>query len=180
MGIGVHKVAMAAPSDVSELERLIAAGAVDPATIVAFIGKTEGNGGANDFTRGFATLSYQLMLARHLGCAPEEIVFGQNMTTLNFALSRTVGRELRVGDEILATKLDHDANVAPWLELAQDLELTVRLIELRDDTTLDLDDLTKLPQEVRFMPKPWRALDVLIEAERAIIGAPERQTDRPA
>ncbi len=73
MGIGVHKVAMAAPSDVSELERLIKAGVVDPATIVALIGKTEGNGGANDFTRGFATLSYQLMLAHHLGCTPEEV-----------------------------------------------------------------------------------------------------------
>ena len=73
MGIGVHKVAMAAPNDVSELERLIKAGAVDPAAIVALIGKTEGNGGANDFTRGFATLSYQLMLARHLGCTPEEV-----------------------------------------------------------------------------------------------------------
>ena len=73
MEIGVHKVAMTSPSDVSELERLIAAGTVDPAAIVALIGKTEGNGGANDFTRGFATLSYQLMLARHLGCTPEEV-----------------------------------------------------------------------------------------------------------
>ncbi len=73
MEIGVHKVAMAAPSDVSELERLIAGGAVDPAAIVALIGKTEGNGGANDFTRGFATLCYQLMLARHIGCTPEEV-----------------------------------------------------------------------------------------------------------
>ena len=73
MQIGVHKVAMAAPSDVSELERLIGDGTVDPASIVAFIGKTEGNGGANDFTRGFATLSYQIMLARYLGCKPEEV-----------------------------------------------------------------------------------------------------------
>ena len=73
MEIGVHKVAMASPSDVSELERLIGDGTVDPAAVVALIGKTEGNGGANDFTRGFATLSYQLMLARHLGCTPEEV-----------------------------------------------------------------------------------------------------------
>ena len=73
MKIGVHKVAMAAPNDVSELDRLIAAGTVDPAAIVALIGKTEGNGGANDFTRGYATLSHQLMLARHLGCTPEEV-----------------------------------------------------------------------------------------------------------
>lgn len=73
MEIGVHKVAMNAPSDVSELDRLIEAGAVDPRAIVALIGKTEGNGGANDFTRGFATLSYQLLLARHLGCSPQEV-----------------------------------------------------------------------------------------------------------
>lgn len=73
MEIGVHRVAMAAPNDVAELERLIAAGTVDPASIVALIGKTEGNGGANDFTRGYATLSYQLLLARHLGCTPEEV-----------------------------------------------------------------------------------------------------------
>ena len=93
--------------------------------------------------------------AGFLGCAPEEIVFGQNMTTLNFALSRTVGRELRAGDEILATKLDHDANVAPWLELAHDLELTVRLVELRDDTTLDLDDLrSKLSERTRVVAFP--------------------------
>ncbi len=73
MEIGVHKVAMNAPSDVAGLEALIEAGTVDPASIVALIGKTEGNGGANDFTRGFATLSYQLMLARHLGTTPEEV-----------------------------------------------------------------------------------------------------------
>ena len=66
MKIGVYKVAMAAPNDVSELERLIDSGEVDPAAIVAVIGKTEGNGGANDFTRGFATLSFQLLLANRL------------------------------------------------------------------------------------------------------------------
>jgi selenocysteine lyase/cysteine desulfurase len=50
-----------------------------------------------------------------LGCRPEEVVFGANMTTLNFALTRTVGRELSAGDEIVVTRLDHDANVSPWL-----------------------------------------------------------------
>src|SRR5215510_5910035 len=73
MKIGVYKVAMAAPNDVSELARLIDSNQVDPASIVALIGKTEGNGGANDFTRGFATLSYQLMLGKRLGASPEEI-----------------------------------------------------------------------------------------------------------
>ncbi len=73
MKIGVCKLAMAAPNDVSELERLIDSREIDPAEIVAVIGKTEGNGGANDFTRGFATLSYQLLLANRLGTSPAEI-----------------------------------------------------------------------------------------------------------
>ncbi len=105
--------------------------------------------------------------AGFLGCSPEEVVFGQNMTTLNFALSRTVGRELRAGDEILATRLDHDANVAPWLELAHDLDLTVRLVELRDDTTLDLDDLrSKLSERTRVVAFPLasNAVGTIVDA----------------
>jgi cyanuric acid amidohydrolase len=73
MRVGVHKVLMNSPSDVSGLERLIDAKTVDPKEIVASIGKTEGNGGANDFTRGFATLAYSLALARRLGISPEEV-----------------------------------------------------------------------------------------------------------
>ncbi len=73
MRIGVHKLPMNNPSDVSALERLIDAGEVDPREIVALIGKTEGNGGANDFTRGFATLSYSLALSRRLGETPDEV-----------------------------------------------------------------------------------------------------------
>src|SRR5271165_5030840 len=73
MKIGVCKLAMAAPNDVSQLEKLIDSREIDPAEIVAVIGKTEGNGGANDFTRGFATLSYQLLLANRLGASPAEI-----------------------------------------------------------------------------------------------------------
>jgi cyanuric acid amidohydrolase len=73
MKIGVYKVAMASPSDVSELARLIDAKEINPAEIVALIGKTEGNGGANDFTRGFATLSYQLLLASRLGISTGEV-----------------------------------------------------------------------------------------------------------
>jgi len=73
MKIGVHKVAMASPSDVSGLSRLIDSKEINPAEIVALIGKTEGNGGANDFTRGFATLSYQLLLANRLGVSTKEV-----------------------------------------------------------------------------------------------------------
>jgi cyanuric acid amidohydrolase len=71
--VGVHKVPMNSPSDVSALERLIDAGEVNPSEIVALIGKTEGNGGANDFTRGFATLSFSIALAKRLGKTPDEV-----------------------------------------------------------------------------------------------------------
>lgn len=73
MRIGVHTLAMANPGDISALAQLIDSGAVDPQEIVALIGKTEGNGGANDFTRGFATLSYSLFLAAKLGISPEAV-----------------------------------------------------------------------------------------------------------
>src|SRR3989442_7471625 len=73
MKIGVNRVAMASPSDVSGLAALIDAGEVDPGEVIALIGKTEGNGGANDFTRGYATLSYQLLLGKHLGMSPEKV-----------------------------------------------------------------------------------------------------------
>ncbi len=80
---------------------------------------------------------------RFLGCDPAEVAFGQNMTTLNFALTRTVARTFAEGDEILVTALDHDANVSPWLEVAYDLGLVVRVVDIDDDTTLDLDDLER-------------------------------------
>jgi cysteine desulfurase family protein (TIGR01976 family) len=94
--------------------------------------------------------------ARFLGCGAEEVVFGANMTTLNFALTRTVGRELSAGDEIVVTRLDHDGNVAPWLELARDLGLVVRFAEIRDDTSLDVDDLAaQLSERTRVVAFPW-------------------------
>ena len=73
MRIGVHKMPMNSPNDVSSLERMIDAGTIDPREIVALIGKTEGNGGANDFTRGFATLAISLALARRLGISADEV-----------------------------------------------------------------------------------------------------------
>ncbi len=82
--------------------------------------------------------------ARFLGCTAEEVVFGANSTTLNFHLSRTAGRDFLPGDEIVCTRLDHDANIAPWLELAHDRGLTVRVADFRDDGSLDLDDLARL------------------------------------
>ena len=69
--------------------------------------------------------------ARFLGCEPHEVIFGSNMTSLNFTLSRTAGREFAPGDEILVSSLDHDGGVAPWLELAYDRDLVVKHVELR-------------------------------------------------
>jgi cysteine desulfurase family protein (TIGR01976 family) len=107
--------------------------------------------------------------AAFLRCTPDEVLFGQNMTTLNFALSRTLGRSLRAGDEIVATKLDHDANIAPWLELAHDLGLVVRLVDVCDDTTLDYEDLeTKLSERTRVVafPVASNAVGTLVDARR--------------
>jgi cysteine desulfurase family protein (TIGR01976 family) len=74
-----------------------------------------------------------------------EIVFGPNMTTLTFSVSRALGRELRRGDEVVVTRLDHDANIAPWLAVAEERGATVRWIEMAEDrATLDLDRLDEV------------------------------------
>jgi cysteine desulfurase family protein (TIGR01976 family) len=74
-----------------------------------------------------------------LNADPDEVVFGPNATTLLFALSRSIARTLGPGDEVVVTRLDHDANVRPWLLAAQDAGASVRWVDLRDDdVTLDL------------------------------------------
>ena len=100
---------------------------------------------------------------RFLGCSADEAIFGPSMTNLNFMLTRTVGRELREGDEIVTTRLDHDANVAPWLELAHDLGLVVRFADY------DLSDVEKqLSDRTRVVAFPWasNALGTLVDAAR--------------
>ena len=107
--------------------------------------------------------------ARFLGCQPHEIVFGANMTSLDFTLSRTAGREFAPGDEILVSSLDHDGGVAPWLELARDRDLVVRHVELREDTSLDFDDLErKLSDRTRVVAFAWasNAVGTVVDARR--------------
>jgi cysteine desulfurase family protein (TIGR01976 family) len=83
--------------------------------------------------------------AEFTGAEPEGIAFGANMTTLNFQLAHAVARTLKPGDEIVVTALDHDANVSPWLLVAEDHDLVVRTAPLReDDVTLDVDALEGL------------------------------------
>jgi cysteine desulfurase family protein (TIGR01976 family) len=96
--------------------------------------------------------------AGFFGCADDEIIFGGSMTSLNFSLSRTLGRQLSPGDEIVVTRLDHDANVAPWLDLASDLGLHVRQADVHADTTLDLADLERqLGPRTKVVAFPWCA-----------------------
>jgi cysteine desulfurase family protein (TIGR01976 family) len=74
-----------------------------------------------------------------LGARPDEVVFGPNATSLLFAVSRAIGRTLSPGDEVVVTRLDHDANVRPWVRMAEDAGATVRWVDLRpEDATLDL------------------------------------------
>jgi cysteine desulfurase family protein (TIGR01976 family) len=101
--------------------------------------------------------------ARFLGCAPDETIFGPSMTNLNFMLTRTLARELREGDEVVVTRLDHDANIAPWLELEHDLGIVVRFADL------DLSDLERqLSDRTRVVAFPWasNALGTITDVER--------------
>src|SRR5439155_12845125 len=114
--------------------------------ISAYLRESNANlGGAFRTSRSTDALLAQARLAAaaFLRCEPGEAFFGANMTTLNFMLSRTVGRTLREGDEILVTRLDHDGNVSPWLEVARDVGATVGFVEISADTTLDYDDLAR-------------------------------------
>jgi len=89
---------------------------------------------------------------RFLGCSPDDVVFGTNMTVLDFTLSRTASRDWKEGDRILVSRLDHDGGVSPWRELAADKGLELDWIDLTEDLRLDLDDLErKLDDRVRVV-----------------------------
>ena len=82
----------------------------------------------------------RLNMAEFFHCERDEVVFGQNMTTITYAVSRAIGRDLNAGDEILLTTLDHDANFSPWKAL-EEKGVVIRQADIREeDCTLDLDD----------------------------------------
>src|SRR5579864_7514178 len=90
--------------------------------------------------------------ARFLNCSADDVIFGQNMTVLDFALSRTAARDWREGDRILVSRLDHDGGVSPWVELAADRGFELDWIDVTEDLRLDLDDLErKLDDRVRVV-----------------------------
>ena len=99
--------------------------------------------------------------ASFLGCSAEEVAFGPSMTALNFLLTRAFARTLRAGDEVVVTKLDHDANVAPWLELADDLGIVVRVAGVTDELEVDYGDLARhLSDRTRVVAFPVAANSV--------------------
>jgi cysteine desulfurase family protein (TIGR01976 family) len=82
-------------------------------------------------------------MADLLGCDPDEVVFGPNMTSLTFMLSRSIGREIQPGDEIVLTRLDHDANFSPWKAL-EEQGAVIKVVDIDiEDCTLDMDDLRR-------------------------------------
>jgi cysteine desulfurase family protein (TIGR01976 family) len=143
------------------------------AAMTAYLREANANlGGPFETSRrsDLAVAQAHMAAAAFLGCSPDEVGFGANMTTLNFALTRAVGRELRPGDEIVLTRLDHDANVAPWLELAGDRDLVVRMVDFDvEECRLDLAELERyLSERTRIVAFPWasNAVGTVTEVER--------------
>src|SRR5258708_10172519 len=90
--------------------------------------------------------------ARFLNCSADDVIFGTNMTVLDFALSRTASRDWKEGDRILVSRLDHDGGVAPWIELAADRGFVVDWVDVTEELRLDFDDLQrKLDDRVRVV-----------------------------
>jgi selenocysteine lyase/cysteine desulfurase len=106
---------------------------------------------------------------RFLNCSPDDVVFGTNMTVLDFTLSRTASRDWKEGDRILVSRLDHDGGVAPWLELAADRGFEIDWIDVTADLRLDYDDLErKLDERVRVVATvaSSNALGTIVDMKR--------------
>ena len=129
--------------------------------IAAYLRESNANaGGAFETSRATDALLERAhdVAAGFLGATADEVAFGANTTTLNFALSRAAARDWCPGDEIVCTRLDHDANVAPWLELAHDRDLTVRFCDVDGECRLDLEQLSSLlTDRTRVVAFPWAA-----------------------
>jgi cysteine desulfurase family protein (TIGR01976 family) len=137
------------------------AGTQVPQTVIDAISQYLGNRNANH--QGlFATSreSDEMLAEAHQAFAdllgvddPGETIFGPNMTTLTFSLSRALGKTWNQGDEVIVTRLDHDANVAPWVLAARDAGATVHYVDIHsEDCTLDLEDFqSKLSSRTRMV-----------------------------
>jgi cysteine desulfurase family protein (TIGR01976 family) len=107
--------------------------------------------------------------------AAEEVIFGANMTSLTFAFSRSIGRTLRPGDEIVVTRLDHDANISPWRCLEQERGVAIRWADIREsDVTLDMEQLTSLIGErTRLVACCWasNAVGTIVDVKQVVQAA---------
>jgi cysteine desulfurase family protein (TIGR01976 family) len=114
-------------------------------------------------------------MADFLGGAPEEVVFGQNMTTLTYAFSRALARSWKPGDEVVVTLLDHQANVAPWKVAAEERGAVVRVVPFDPDTgTLDYAALESfLNERTRLVAIGYasNALGTINDVHRVVEGA---------
>src|SRR5262249_11604917 len=104
----------------------------------------EGGEFASSRETGEVLVQAHRAIADLLGVRDEQVAFGANMTTLNFALTRALARTLAPGDEIVVTALDHEGNVSPWLLAAADFGLVVRTAGVHPDGTLDVEQLEGL------------------------------------
>jgi len=123
--------------------------------IADYLARNNANtGGAYQTSRntGRTIAEARSVMGDFLNCDADEIVFGSNMTTLTFAMSRAIGRELGSGDEIVLTLLDHDANFSPWKAL-EEKGATIRTVKFNEaDCTLDMQDLaTKIGSRTRLV-----------------------------
>jgi cysteine desulfurase family protein (TIGR01976 family) len=106
---------------------------------------------------------------RFLNCSPDDVVFGTNMTVLDFTLSRTASRDWKEGDRVLVSRLDHDGGVSPWRELAADKGFELDWIDVTDDLRLDFDDLErKLDERVKVVAcvASSNAVGTIVDAQR--------------
>src|SRR5512142_1142640 len=107
--------------------------------------------------------------ARFLGCSSDDVIFGTNMTWLDFTLSRTASRDWKEGDRVLVSRLDHDGGVSPWRELAADKGFELDWIDVTDDLRLDFDDLErKLDERVKVVAcvASSNAVGTIVDAQR--------------
>jgi cysteine desulfurase family protein (TIGR01976 family) len=120
-------------------------------TLEALVRKNANLGGYFTSSRGADGLvdeAHRAVADFYNAAGPEEIVFGQNMTSLTLHFSRCLARRFQPGDEIVLSRMDHDANVAPWLLLAEDRGLKVRWMEFDTGTyEFPADALTKVLSE---------------------------------
>lgn len=187
LNIGVHRLSMSNPADMSGLQQLIDKDGVDPATVVASIGKTEGNGGANDFTRALATLSAATLLGKYLGEAPEEVegrvafvwsggcegVLSPHMTV--FTREETAGDAAGAGSGRLALSVQRTRSFLP--------EEVGRLAEVQEVAAAvrrGLDDLRVSPADVHYVQvkgpllTPAGILDAAARGQAVVTTDPNR------